>query len=144
MEPQALFWVFAAAAFTLAEVLTVALVSVWFVGGAISAFLAAMLGAPLWLQIAVFVVVSGGLLAALRPIAKKWAGKRARTNADRILGEKAVVTEEIDNLRSTGFVRVGGAVWSARSENGDVISKDTIVTVRRIEGVKVFVTTEES
>ena len=137
---NAYFWLAAAALFGLLEAATVSLVSVWFVGGALAALLASSLGASLGIQIVAFVIVSGGLLLGLRPFATKYAApKKHRLNADRVLGEQAVVTEEIRNLDAQGAVRVLGTEWSARSESGERIPEGTVVKILRMEGVKVFV-----
>ena len=134
------FWLAAAALFGLLEAVTVTLVSVWFVGGALAAMLASSLGASLGLQIVVFIVVSGGLLLGLRPFAAKYAApKKQKLNADRVLGEQAIVTEEIRNLDGQGAVKVLGAEWSARSQSGESIPKGAVVKILRMEGVKVFV-----
>jgi len=61
-------WLGAVVAFGVLEAATAALVSIWFVGGAAVALLASFLGAALWLQIALFLAVSVGILAAVRPL----------------------------------------------------------------------------
>ena len=52
---------------------------------------------------------------------------------------EVMVAEEINNLQATGAVRIGGIVWSARSEHDTPIPAGTLVRVLRIEGVKVYV-----
>jgi membrane protein implicated in regulation of membrane protease activity len=81
------------------------------------------------------------LLFLTRPLAVRLLKKDAvRTNADSLIGKEAVVTEKIDNLRSTGAVQVSGQVWTARSVNSEhIIEKDEIVMIRAIEGVKLIV-----
>ena len=97
-------------------------------------------GSGLPVQIALFVVVSLVAMALVRPMARKWVQpKLVKTNADRILGQEAVVLEEIDNLRGIGQVKVGGAIWTARSTQDEPIPKGTLVRVERIEGVKAIV-----
>ena len=64
-------WLGAVVAFGVLEAATAALVSIWFVGGAAVALLASFLGAALWLQIALFLAVSVGILAAVRPLMKR-------------------------------------------------------------------------
>ena len=61
------------------------------------------------------------------------------TNADRVLGSTARVTEAIDNTVPVGAVYVDGKTWSARSENGEEIAEGTMVRVTRMEGVRLFV-----
>ena len=65
--------------------------------------------------------------------------KLVPTNSDRVIGETAVVTESIDNIQAKGSVKVQGQLWTARSENGEVIPEGSQVTVIRIEGVKLIV-----
>ena len=140
ISSTALFWLAAVIIFCCVEAATVGLVSIWFAGGSLAALLAASLGAPFWLQITLFVVVSGALIALLRPMMRKVIlPKKTATNADRHIGQVALVTEEIDNLRETGAVKLDGVVWTARSCDNRVISVGTPITVRRIQGVKVVV-----
>lgn len=144
MSPLTLFWLVALIIFAVAEAATVGLVSIWFAGGALIALIVAGLGGQLWLQIVLFLVVSCVMLALLRPMVRKFSvPHRVRTNADRHLGQTALVTEEIDNLREVGAVRLDGVVWSARSESGEIIPQGALITVQRIEGVKVWVTLAE-
>ncbi len=133
-------WIVAGVAFLVIEGITVGLTSVWFALGAFAAMVCAMLKAPVWLQIAVFIVVSGVTLYFTRPIVKKYVnGKIQPTNADKIIGEECRVTETIDNIAGTGAVYVDGKTWTARSENDEVIPEGELVTTVRIEGVKVIV-----
>lgn len=144
MSPIALFWLVALIVFAVAEAATVGLVSIWFAAGALVALIAAGLGASIWLQILLFLIVSVVMLALLRPVVRKISvPHRVRTNADRHLGRTALVTEEINNLKECGAVRLDGVVWSARSQDGSVIPVDTLITVQRIEGVKLWVTVAE-
>ena len=140
MNPYAYIWLAAMILFGILEAATVTLVSLWFVGGSLAAFLAALLGAPLWLQVTLFVVVSGALLACLRPFVRKFAQpKKEPTNFDRIVGQSAPVTEAIDNLSEVGAVKIDGKEWSARSEDGAPIEVGAIVNIAKIEGVKAIV-----
>ena len=134
-------WIGAIVVFGVAEAATAGLVSIWFVGGAAAALLAAVFGGPLWLQFALFIAVSAGLLAATRPLARKMLGGAITpTNADRVLRRMARVTETVDNGKPSGAVYIDGKTWTARSEDGTVIAKDKLVKVVRMEGVKLFVT----
>ena len=134
-------WLIAVALLLLIEFATTALTTIWFAGGALIALICSLLGGPVWLQCALFVVGSAVLLFLTRPLAVRLLKKDAvRTNADSLIGKEAVVTERIDNLRSTGAVQVDGQVWTARSVNPEhIIEKDEIVMVRSIEGVKLIV-----
>ena len=138
MEP--LYWLIAMILLGILEAVTVSLVSLWFAGGALAALVASLLGAPVWLQVAVFLVASGILLACLRPLAKRSVGAKTKTNVDSLMGQQALVTEDIDNLTAQGAIRVNGNTWSARSTNGNPIPANTRVVIDRVEGVKLFVT----
>ena len=117
------------------------LISIWFAAGALVAAVVAGMGAAPWLQLILFAGVSGGLLAALWPLTKKFLNpRRTATNVDSVIGTQGYVTEEIDNLTATGQVKLGGMFWTARSTDGDQIPTGTLIRVDRIEGVKVFVT----
>lgn len=140
MNAFSYIWLGCMILFGILEAATVSLVSLWFVGGALAAFLAAILGAPLWLQVTVFVAVSAVLLACLRPFVKKVAQpKKEPTNSDRIIGQQVPVIEAVDNLAGTGAVKADGKQWSAKSEDGSLIEAGAVVTVVKIEGVKVIV-----
>lgn len=121
------------------------LVSIWFTVGALIAGIAASLGGPVWLQVTLFIVISGALLGSLWPLTKKFLKpKITKTNVDSIVGTEGYVTQDIDNLNATGQVKLGGMVWTARSVTGETIAAGTLVKVERIEGVKAFVTPEEA
>lgn len=135
-----MLWVAAIVLFGIVEAATAALVSIWFVVGAVVALIAAILGVGIWVQITVFVLASAVALALTRPLMKKLVDTKAvPTNADRVLGVVCKVTEPIDNENSTGAVYVDGKTWSARSVDGSTVSVGTQVTVESMEGVKLFV-----
>lgn len=137
-------WIAAIIVFGIAEAATAGLVSIWFVAGSIAALIACELGAHLWLQFVLFLTVSILALIATRPLARKMLDKTITpTNADRVLHHKAKVTEVIDNENATGAVYIDGKTWSARSDDGSVIPVGEMTTVVRMEGVKLFVKSEE-
>ena len=121
------------------------LVSIWFALGALAALLAAILHAPVWLQVTWFVVVSVVSLILTRPLARKYVNSKTQpTNADMLIGSDCVVRERIDNLRGTGAVLAQGKEWTARTENGDASAEvGEIVKIVRIEGVKLIVKKEK-
>lgn len=123
------------------EVGTMGLTTIWFAGGALIAVILAALGLPSYVQIAAFLVISLVLLIFTRPIAMKYFNKdRVKTNAEGMVGKKAVVTAAIDNLAATGQVSVNGMEWSARAtEDGNKIIEGAIVTIVAISGVKLIV-----
>lgn len=133
-------WLVLLIVFAVAEAATVGLTSVWFAIGSLGALICALLGGNIWLQVGIFIVLSLVCLLALRPLAKKYLNSRVEpTNADRVIGQEARVTQAIDNIQGTGSVTIGGITWTARSEHDTPIPAGAMVRVLRIEGVKVMV-----
>lgn len=118
------------------EVLTTNLVSIWFVISALAAMLTTMLTDSLYIQIGVFVLLGIILMPISKSIYKKTKAKSVKTNLDRIIGMKGIVTEDItkDNI---GEVKVDGKRWSAYSDTN--ISKGEPVKVLSINSVKIKV-----
>ena len=139
-QVMTIVWTAAIILFGIVEAATAGLVSIWFVAGALVALVAAFVGAPLWLQIVLFLLVSAVALALTRPLLKKITTTTAEaTNADRVLGEIAKVTETIDNENSTGAVYVDGKTWTARSVDETVIPAGSRVHIESMQGVKLLV-----
>ena len=140
MDKTYIVWAAAIIIFGVLEGVTAQLVSIWFVLGAIAALIASICGAPVYVQIIIFVAVTIITLIATRPLVKKKINFKAeKTNADRCIGESAVVTEEINNLEAKGQVKADGKIWTARSSDGSIIPENTVVTVEKIDGVKLIV-----
>lgn len=145
MDMIPVIWMAVMVLFGVLEAATVGLTSIWFVAGALGGLIVALCGGQIWLQLVVFFVVSIGCLVAARPLVMKYINAKTEpTNADRVLGSMARVTEAIDNTVPTGAVYVDGKTWSARSENGEAIAAGTLVRVRRMEGVRLFVEEEHN
>ena len=135
-----IIWLGLMVLFLVVEAATVTMVSLWFAGGALAALAISALGGGLLLQMLAFILVSTGLLALLRPLARKhFTPKLTKTNVDSVIGTEGYVTADIDNVAATGTVKLGAMEWTARSANGEKISTGTLVKVEKIEGVKAFV-----
>ena len=117
------------------------LISIWFAVGAAAAVVAASLHAPFGVQMAAFILVTCASLILTRPLAAKYVNSRTqRTNADRVIGEEAIVTEQIDTITGTGLIKAFGQVWTARPEpSTEIIPAGERVRVIRIEGAKAIV-----
>lgn len=144
MEPM--YWLLIFVVLLVVEILTMGLTTIWFAGGALAAFGAGIVGMGTAGQIIVFIIVSLVLLFLTRPYAVKYFNKdREKTNAESLIGQQAVVTEDIDTLQAKGVVVVNGLEWSARtSEPNGSIPKDSIVVIEEIQGVKLIVTKKEA
>lgn len=137
-----MIWIIAAVVFSILEAITLGLTSLWFAMAAVVALIAALLGAPFIIQVILFIVASVLFLMVTKPLAKdllKIGGER--TNADRLIGEKALVMSEILPF-STGQVKVRGQMWSALAEDGEPIGANETVLIQSIEGVKLIVKKE--
>lgn len=137
---ETIIWIIAIVVFGVAEAMTAGLVSIWFVIGSVAGLIAAACGGAVWLQVVLFFVVSIAALLITRPLVKRLSRKdNVATNADRVLGGTARVTEEINNTVPTGAVYIDGKTWSARSADESVIPVGRMVRVVRMEGVRLFV-----
>lgn len=133
-------WIAGIVIFSVLEAATAQLVSIWFVIGGAAALIAYLLGAPLYVQIMVFIAVTILALAITRPLVRKFVHPmKQKTNADRVVGQIGIVTDKIDNLNAIGNVKADGKIWSARAENGEIILPDTKVEITEISGVKLIV-----
>lgn len=139
-EQEALIWLGVVVACVIVEALTAQLISIWFVAGGIAALIACLFGVSFWWQLACFLIVSTISLAASRPLVKKMlVRKKVCTNADRVVGMTAIVTEEINNSLGQGLVSVSGNIWSARSVDQSVVPVGSSVQIQTIQGVKLMV-----
>ena len=139
-DMSTIIWIAAIVIFGVVEAATVGLVSIWFVIGSVAGLITAVLGGPIWLQVVMFFIVSIAALIATRPLVRKLGKKgEVATNADRVLGGTARVTETIDNTIPSGEVYIDGKTWTARSEDGNIIPKGKMARIVRMEGVKLYV-----
>ena len=146
MELMTIVWFVLLVAFLIVEAACpLHLVSVWFAVGSLVTLITTFFGAPLWLQVTLFLVVSCALLALLWPFIQNFLRpKLEKTNIDAIIGTVGTVTMDIDNVEAAGQVKLGAMEWTARSSSGEKIAVGTKIKVDRIEGVKVFVSPVES
>ena len=143
METTSICWLAVFVLLIVIELATMGLTTIWFAGGAVAGFIASMLGANVVIQAVVFFVVSIVLLILTRPFAVRYINSnKTKTNIDGLIGQEALVLEEINNIRETGCARLEGKEWTARSVDDTVIPADTVVIVERIEGVKLIVKTK--
>ena len=134
-------WIIAAVVLAVIEAFTLGLTTIWFSGGAVVAAIFAGLGGPVFVQVILFAVVSLALLFFTRPLVAKGFNKtRTLTNSEGLVGKHAYVTEEIDNVKATGKIKVDGMEWTARTKSDGIsIAEGVLVSVISIEGVKAIV-----
>lgn len=135
-----IFWAAVLVIMALAEAATAQLVAIWFVAGALVAFIASLFGAVFWLQCVLFIATAVILLCCTRPLVKKYLnGKRIPTNSDMNIGKTGTVISPIIKDSLTGRVMIEGLDWMAISENDENIEKGQKIIVKDIQGVKLIV-----
>ncbi len=142
---QTVYWLILFVILIVIEIVTLGLTTIWFAAGALVAFLAGVIGFGLPVQVGTFLVVSVLLFVLTRPLAVKYFNQeRAKTNAESLIGEYALVIEDVDTLQSVGRVEVRGLEWSAKTDapNGK-IAKNKVVVIDGIQGVKLIVREKE-
>lgn len=133
-------WLFIIIVLAIIEAMTVNLVSIWFIISGLFALITSFIFDNFLIQFAVFVVLGVLLMITTRDILEKKLVSKEKTNLDRIIGMKGVVTEEIDMFQ-IGEVKVDGKAWSAVSNTK--IEVGEVIKILRIEGVKLIVEREE-
>ncbi|MDR0920492.1 MAG: NfeD family protein [Oscillospiraceae bacterium] len=114
---------------------TAALISVWFAVGALAAYIASFFG-DFIAQLGTFVFVSTLALVLTFVVFKKkpFQPQKNVTGNDLFIGKNALVTENVDNVRGLGRVKMDDIDWCAVSENGNNIPADTIVSIVSVKG----------
>lgn len=133
-------WIVILVALLVIEACTANFVCIWFAVGALASVIASLAKLSMTWQIAVFVLVSAVALFLTKPLVKKIREKnKTATNADMVIGKTGIVTEEITNDKFAGKVKVAGQEWSAVTEDGSEIPKNSKILVKKISGVKLIV-----
>ena len=142
---QTMYWLIIFVILLIVEIATLGLTTIWFAAGSLTAFVFGVIGFGTTVQLVVFLIVSVLLFAITRPIAVKYFNKeRAKTNAESLIGEQALVIEDIDTVQSVGRVEIRGMEWSAKTDEPDgKIAKNKIDVVDGIQGVKLIVREKE-
>lgn len=138
-----IFWLMVLIFCLIIEASTMGLTTIWFAGGALISLFLALADLQMNVQIVVFLAVSFLLLFLTRPLAVKYFNKeREKTNLDSMIGKKAVVISEINALKGSGQVSVGGMEWTAAAYSDELIASGDVVVIREIKGVKLIVERE--
>ena len=135
----AVVWLVAGFLLIAAEVLSADFVLIMLGVAALVAGGFAALGASVWLQVGAFGGASVVLIALVRPVVKRrlhFVG--VRTNAEALVGDKAVVVSRVD--AHGGKVKLRGELWSARAfYETEVLEPGQAVTVMKISGATAVV-----
>lgn len=132
-----IWWLIIIILLTILEVVTINLVSIWFIASALISLILSFFLDSFYIEFGVFVLLGLILMLLTRPlILKKMNKKDTKTNLDRVIGMEGVVTEEITKL-NPGEVKVDGKKWTAISSKKIEVGETIIVDA--IDGVKLIV-----
>ena len=133
-------WLIIAGVFFIGEIATVGFLIFWFGIGALIAMATSFFIDNIIIQTTIFVISSTILIFATKPFVKKFVDvKKTNTNAFSIIGKTALVIKEINPIQSQGQVKINGEIWSAESDNNEVIPEGSEVEILQIKGVKTIV-----
>lgn len=133
-------WLIIAGLFFIGEIATVGFLIFWFGVGALIAMIVSLFTSNIIIQTTIFIISSTILIFATKPFVKKFADvKKTNTNVYSIIGKKALVIKTIDPIHSVGQIKLNGEVWTAESENNEIIEEGSEVEVLEIKGVKAIV-----
>ena len=133
-------WLIASGIFFICEIITVGFLVFWLGVGALVAMLVSFFTSNIIVQMSVFVISSGLLIFATRPLVNKINRKDVvPTNVYSLIGKKAIVIEDIDWVTGKGQIKFEGEIWSAKSKEQVNIPTGSEVEIVSIEGVKAFV-----
>ncbi len=136
---ESYIWLIVAAVMGAIEAISFGLITLWFVLGALAAFVANIAGASIIVQIIVFLVVSIASLVLIRPVVMKYR-KHGESFEPTPIGLDAMVTEDIDNATFKGRVQTPDRMtWAAVSADGSTIPAGTSVKVVGQESIKLIV-----
>lgn len=139
-----IFWLIVVVVMLICEIFSMGLTTIWFSIGAVVSAITSVFGAPLWLQIMLFCVVSVVVMLLVRPFAMKVIDKnRTKTNVDALVGQQVTVLETIDNQKEIGRVMLNQVEWMARSTENVVIEAGERVKIDSVSGVKLMVSKGE-
>ena len=140
-EMAAVYWLIAFVVLLGIEAGTMALTTIWFAGGALVAFVLALFGINIQVQLSLFVIVSFVLLFFTRPFALKYVNRNTvKTNMESLIGKSARVSATINNVEGKGAAILNGQEWTARAlEEDKIYQVGTMVEVKEIRGVKLIV-----
>lgn len=130
------FWLWVVIFLGLLEIITINLVSIWFVISGLVSLCLSFVTDSFLIQFACFVILGIILMITTKRVFASRIVRGEKTNLDRVIGMKGIVTEDID-CGCVGEVKVDGKRWS--SVSSEKISKGSFVRILKINGVKLEV-----
>lgn len=143
--PLWIIWLIAAVVFFIGEVMTEGFCLLWFSVGALVALFFTLFTDNLIVLFAIFLSVAIILLLATRKLTENFLNsrKKVESNVNALIGKKAKIIEEIDQIEGFGKVKVNGEVWKAITEDSSVtFNVGETVIIKAIDGVKLIIEKE--
>lgn len=133
------FWLSMVIIFTVIEVFTAGLTTIWFAIGSVPMIFLSYLPIPFLYQVLLMLVISIVLLIFTRPFAvKKLNANKEKTNVEALIGKSALVTKKITKFEK-GEVKIDGKIWTAKSVSDEDLEEGTECLLQNIEGVTAIV-----
>ena len=133
------FWLSMVIIFTVIEVFTAGLTTIWFAIGSVPMIFLSYLPIPFLYQVLLMLVISIVLLIFTRPFAvKKLNANKEKTNVEALIGKSALVTKKITKFEK-GEVKIDGKIWTAKSISDEDLEEGTECLLQNIEGVTAIV-----
>ena len=133
-------WLIAAGVFFIAEIATTGFLIFWLGIASLIAMITSFITSNVIIQTVVFVITSCILIPLTKPLADKFTTKQSvPTNSYSLINKQGIVIIDINPIEGVGQVKVNGEIWSAKTEDGTIITKDTKIEVIKIDGVKLIV-----
>ncbi|MGI5173515.1 NfeD family protein [Treponema sp. OMZ 840] len=132
-------WFIIAVLCFVAEMLTMQLTTIWFAIAALITVFVSLLPIPPVLQVFLFLIIACTLLILTRPfVKKKLEARKIKTNADSLIGQKALVLKDIGEFEK-GEIKIEGRVWTAKTADGTLLAAGNKCIIEKIEGVTCIV-----
>ena len=137
-----LAWLILCGVFLIIEIFTTTFLMFWPGIGAFLAFLTSLITDNQVIQIGVFTITSILMIIFMKPLVKKLFKNNEDTvmNSNSLIGKTGIVIKEINTLEGKGQVKVNGELWSAFTEDENlIINEGEKVTIESINGVRLKV-----
>jgi membrane protein implicated in regulation of membrane protease activity len=134
-------WTIFGVVLIVAEIFTLGFVLFWFGIGALAAALAGFLGVGIIGQFLIFAGVSISLTFLSRRIFSGYQNQKTDilTGIDSIIGQVGTVSNSSKGELHKGEVKVFGSIWTAISEDGELLTEGEKVEVVRVKGSTIYV-----
>lgn len=136
-------WIILGIVFFIIEIFTP---SFFFASLGVGAFIASVAAYYDYSITAQISVLSGGtfiIFIGVRPLLKlmqSTKGDNRKIGVNALIGQEAIVINQIDHANNSGRIKLGGEEWKACSANKDILEEGCMVIVKKIEGVTAHVT----